>query len=29
MLEACNQFESRLQQIKDKLAIEVLKNGAV
>jgi hypothetical protein len=29
ILEACNQFETRLKELKEKLIIEVLKNGAV
>jgi hypothetical protein len=29
LTEACNQFESRLKPLKEKLVIEVLKNGSV
>ena len=29
LVEACNQFESRLETLKEKIVIEVLKNGSV
>jgi hypothetical protein len=29
LAETCNQFESRLNALKEKIVIEVLKNGAV